>query len=65
MNRAKELIQTIKSKGLTVNKVEREAGVQAGTLRRWSENEPKSFEMESNIKDAIKNLSDEIHSKDS
>lgn len=58
MNRAQILIQTIKSKGLTVNKVERTAGVEKGTLRRWAANEPKSFEMESNIKDAIKNLSD-------
>lgn len=59
MNRAEALIQTIKQKGLTVNKVERTAGVEKGTLRRWAANEPKSFEMERSINQAITELSNE------
>lgn len=58
MNRVESLIQSIESAGLTVNKVEKTAGIDAGTIRRWKKNPPKSFEIEKKINDAIKSLKD-------
>ncbi len=57
MNRVESLIQAIESAGLTVNKVEKTAGVDAGTIRRWKKNPPKSFEIEEKLTKAIKDLS--------
>ena len=61
MNRAEKIMQKIKEKGLTNNQVERKAGVQSGTLRRWKKEDPKTFEMEDNINEAIETLSNEVH----
>lgn len=62
MNRAEKIMQKIKDAGLTNNQVERKAGVQSGTLRRWKKEDPKTFEMEDNINEAIETLSNEVHS---
>lgn len=62
MNRAEKIMQKIKEKGLTNNQVERKAGVQSGTLRRWKKEDPKTFEMEDNINEAIEELSNEQQS---
>lgn len=59
MNRAKEIIQRIKEKGLNNNQVEIRAGVNYGTLRRWEKENPKTFEIEDNINKAIEELSNE------
>jgi lambda repressor-like predicted transcriptional regulator len=56
MNKAEKIIQTIQEKGLTVNKVERTAGVEKGTLRRWAKTPPKTMEMEDSINKAIEEL---------
>ena len=56
MNKAEKIIQTIQEKGLAVSKVERTAGVEKGTLRRWANNPPKTMEMEDNINKAIEEL---------
>lgn len=59
MNRVDSLIHAIESAGLTVNKVEKTAGIDTGTIRRWRKNPPKSFEIEEKITNAIKTLSNE------
>ena len=59
MNKAEKIIQTIQEKGLAVSKVERTAGVEKGTLRRWANNPPKTMEMEDSINLAIAELSNE------
>ena len=59
MNKAENIIQSIKEKGLTVNKVERTAGVEKGTLKRWAKTPPKTMEMEDSINLAIAELSNE------
>lgn len=56
MNKAEKIIQSIKEKGLTVNKVERTAGVEKGTLKRWAKIPPKTMEMEDSINKAIDTL---------
>ena len=56
MNKAEKIIQSIKEKGLAVSKVERTAGVEKGTLRRWAKKPPKTMEMEDSINKAIEEL---------
>ena len=56
MNKAEKIIQSIKEKGLTVSKVERTAGVEKGTIKRWSKKPPKTMEMEDSINKAIEEL---------
>jgi len=59
MNKAEKIIQSIKEKGLTVNRVEKKAGYEQGTLRRWSNKPPKTEVMEDNFYKAIEELSNE------
>lgn len=59
MNKAEKIIQTIQEKGLTITKVERTAGVEKGTLKRWAKKPPKTMEMEDSINLAIAELSNE------
>ena len=61
MNKAEKIIQSIKEKGLTVNRVEKKAGVEQGTLRRWAKTPPKTMEMEDSINRVIVELSNENH----
>ena len=56
MNKAEKIIQTIQEKGLTITKVERTAGVEKGTLKRWAKTLPKTMEMEDSINKAIDTL---------
>ena len=56
MNKAEKIILTIQGKGLAVSKVERTAGVEKGTLKRWAKTLPKTMKMEDSINKAIDTL---------
>lgn len=60
MNQTEIIIQKIKESGLNNNQVEKAAGVQTGTLRRWLNEEPKSLGMLNKINKAIEILSNEV-----
>lgn len=57
MNRVEKIINEIETKGLKISRVEKQAGYEKGTLRRWEKKLPKTFEMEQNIYKAIEELS--------
>ena len=59
MNRVEKIIKEIETKGLKISRVEKEAGLEKGTLRRWEKKLPKTFEMEENINKAIETLRNE------